>query len=94
MLSAKSSDPMESTEFTDLLAQVETHLRAFGTEILDGNISVDPYRKGAERAGDHCELAGICRFDPWNQAYRVLRAPPKPEKPEIPKRKSAAKSSE
>ena len=80
MLSARSSDPMESAEFTDHLARVETHLRTFGAEILNGRISIDPYRKGGEKACDHCELAGICRFDPWNQPYRVLRAPPKSEK--------------
>lgn len=74
---SRSSDPMESTAFSALLDRVEQHLTAFAHEILAGRIQVDPYRKGEEKACDHCAFRSICRFDPWLQPYRVLRPPSK-----------------
>ena len=72
----KTRDAMPAAEFDSLLESVKAHLRGFGTEIFAGAVRVDPCRKGENPACDRCDFAGICRFDPWTQAFRSLRVPP------------------
>jgi ATP-dependent helicase/nuclease subunit B len=63
---------MPSGQFQHLLDQVETQLVRIGREIYDGNIELNPFQKGSERACDACDFQGICRFDPWVHSFRVL----------------------
>jgi ATP-dependent helicase/nuclease subunit B len=75
------SDAMSAADFNGLLDQVESFLRRHGQEIFAGNIRVEPYRKGAERACDFCVCRSVCRFDPWTDKFRVLRRKPEREEP-------------
>jgi ATP-dependent helicase/nuclease subunit B len=67
---------MDAVAFRDLLDRAVENLRRFGNEIYSGNITVAPFRKGAETACDFCDYAAICRFDPWTQPFRTLSKPP------------------
>jgi ATP-dependent helicase/nuclease subunit B len=78
----KSGEPMSTPpdllspeRFLELLAGVEQHLRQAGQRILDGDIRVDPYRRGSEKACDQCDFQAICRIDPWTHRFRPLRRP-------------------
>ncbi len=75
------SEALEPARFQAFLEATETHLRRIGREIFAGPVAVAPYRKGSEIACDRCLYRAVCRFDPWVEPYRVLRPPPKPEKP-------------
>jgi len=70
---ARNSDLMSSNTFKAMLDHVESELVRMGGEIYGGEIGLNPYQKGAERACDKCEYQGICRFDPWVDSFRVLR---------------------
>jgi ATP-dependent helicase/nuclease subunit B len=61
-----------ATEIQALLGGVERTLRELGREIYEGKAGVEPYRKGGQKACDHCDYRAICRFDPWTQTYRML----------------------
>ncbi len=69
---ARSADAMSSAEFQKLLDQVENHLLRMGKEIYAGEIGLNPFQKGTERACEKCEYQGICRFDAWSQPFRHL----------------------
>ncbi len=73
---ARSADMMSSTDFRQLLDQVEASLVRMGREIYDGVLRPNPFQKGSDRACDRCDYQGICRFDPWSDPYRVLEKPP------------------
>jgi ATP-dependent helicase/nuclease subunit B len=69
---ARGADLMSSVDFRKLLEYVEAELIRMGREIYEGALHPNPYQKGRERACDHCDYLGICRFDPWTDSYRVL----------------------
>jgi ATP-dependent helicase/nuclease subunit B len=69
---ARNTDLMPSAEFEQLLDQMEEQLVRMGREIYSGAIGLNPFQKGAERACDHCEYQGICRFDAWRHSFRML----------------------
>lgn len=71
---ANNSDLMASAQFGEMLDNVESQLARMGREIYGGAIELSPFQKGRERACDKCSYQGICRFDPWVHAFRVLRA--------------------
>ncbi|MGA2176981.1 MAG: PD-(D/E)XK nuclease family protein [Verrucomicrobiota bacterium] len=75
---ARSADVMSSADFRKLLDHVEAELIRMGREIYGGALQPNPFQKGRERACDHCEYQGICRFDPWTDSYRVLGRPGEP----------------
>jgi ATP-dependent helicase/nuclease subunit B len=87
-----SKNKMASTDFEQLIADVEGHLRRFGNEILNGAVAVAPYRKGNETSCDRCEFASVCRFDSWTEPFRKLASPPKPEKAAKPADKPARRA--
>ncbi len=72
---ASNTDLMPSAQFRQLLDQVEELLVRMGREIYNGEIGLNPFQKGGERACDKCSYQGICRFDPWTHAFRVLGEP-------------------
>ena len=76
-LYANSTEALPAPEFLQLVGQIEAQLARIGRDIYRGQVQVEPYAKGGETACDHCEYRGICRFDPWVDRYRILRAPPK-----------------
>ncbi len=69
-----NTDMLRTEDFRQLLDRVEAELARMGREIYDGVIAVNPYQKGDKVACDKCDYKTICRFDPWTQPYRVLRA--------------------
>jgi ATP-dependent helicase/nuclease subunit B len=69
-----NTDLLRTEEFGQLLDDVEAELVRMGREIYDGAIELNPYQKGDKVACDNCDYKSICRFDPWTQPYRVLRA--------------------
>jgi len=78
-----------SETFRDLLDMQTTTLRRFGIRIYEGDVAIDPWKKGEKSACTHCDLASVCRIDPWTHAYRQL-APLEPRTVAKPK-KAAAK---
>ncbi len=72
-LDARSTEVLSTQEFGQLLARVESQLRAMGERIFAGEASVDPYRKGTSTPCEFCDYAAVCRIDPWTHEYRVLR---------------------
>ena len=65
-------DPMDHAAFVRMLDQVEENLRRMGRAIFAGDIQLNPFQKGTQRACDRCEYQGICRIDPWSHAFRQL----------------------
>ena len=76
---AKSSVASEK-RFSALTGFVNQKIKAMGREILDGRITVDPYKKGDRTACDYCPYHGICGFDLKTKGYGFRRfRPMKPE---------------
>lgn len=48
----------------------------FGSEILAGTVTIDPYKQGQKTACDYCPFHAICGFDSKNNkhAYRKLKS--------------------
>lgn len=69
---ANNTDLMESAHFRELLDNVEDQLVRMGREIYNGQIGLNPFQKGKDRACDKCDYQGICRFDPWTGSFRML----------------------
>ena len=65
-------DPMDHAAFEQMLDQVEQNLVRMGRAIFAGDIQINPFQKGAQRACDRCEYQGICRIDPWSHSFRQL----------------------
>lgn len=72
-LNKNCRDPLPTAEFLALLDSVETNLKRMGQEIYSGAVDIAPYRKGGLVACDQCSYQAVCRFDPWSEAYRVLK---------------------
>ncbi|MBL9138630.1 MAG: PD-(D/E)XK nuclease family protein [Verrucomicrobiales bacterium] len=71
----RGSDGLPDADFEALLAAAHASLVEMGQGILSGAFPVSPYRHGVRKACDRCEWAAVCRFDPWVQPYRALKAP-------------------
>jgi ATP-dependent helicase/nuclease subunit B len=78
---ARNTDLLSSSAFAELLDHVESELVRMGNEIYGGNIDLNPFQKGKETACKFCKFKGICRFDPWEDSYRILRS--KKAEPEL-----------
>lgn len=71
-LSKNSREALEPEEFAELLDIVRGQLETMGRDIYGGNVKVDPYRRGSEKACGHCGFQSICRIDPWTHSFRAL----------------------
>lgn len=71
-LGRSSAATME--QFGVLRRYVRKTLASIGSEILDGNISVSPYKKRGMTACTYCEFSSICQFDTSmrNYKYRIV----------------------
>jgi ATP-dependent helicase/nuclease subunit B len=74
-MSSRSNDALKGGGFEALLRRTEERLRQIALEIFDGNIEIDPYTKGSVKACAKCDYQRICRIDPWEHEYRMLRRP-------------------
>jgi ATP-dependent helicase/nuclease subunit B len=69
---ASVPDPMDHAAFQQMLDQVEENLLRMGRAIFAGEIQLNPFQKGTQRACDRCDYQGICRIDPWSHNFRQL----------------------
>lgn len=73
--SRRNKEALASPVFRAVLDHVEAQLRAHAEAIFAGAAAAHPYRKGSERACSYCEFQAVCRFDPWEDEFRVLTQP-------------------
>ena len=59
--------------FQALRQYVREKLRAVGREILDGTVSVNPYKQGSRTGCDYCPYHAVCGFDKKTAGYGYRR---------------------
>lgn len=64
-----SSSVMTTEQLEDVTRFVRTKVKALGREILDGNISVNPYHTEKNDACTYCSYKGICGYDESIRGY-------------------------
>ena len=69
------SSVLSSEEMQVVSEYVSQKVKAIGTQIMEGNIQVDPYEKGSVGACTYCAYKGVCGFDSAIPGYerRVLK---------------------
>jgi ATP-dependent helicase/nuclease subunit B len=65
-------DITDDASFAALLIHVEQTLATLGDELLDGDISIEPYRLGQQSPCPSCAFRAVCRFDPGINRYLPL----------------------
>ena len=55
-----------------MLDRAEGLLREMGGRIYQGDVKIDPFKRGQETACDKCEYQGVCRIDSWTHSFRRL----------------------
>lgn len=60
---SKSSSIISIRQFNILKQFLHYVLKAKGKEIVDGNISITPYKYGRETACQNCKYSTVCKFD-------------------------------
>ena len=70
------SSVMSAEEFGNLRISVDERISDISRDILSGNISAFPYKKGAATACDYCFFGGVCAFEADERPgkYNVVRA--------------------
>lgn len=71
---ARAGDAATSQDFRRLIEDSVGHVTRFGNAIFAGAIEVAPAQVKTERACDQCDFRSVCRFDPWLDRFRVLKA--------------------
>jgi len=72
----KGANVLAEDEFTLLSTYLHRWFRQTGEEILDGTISLSPYRRGKSTGCQYCAYKPVCHFDPYlpENNYRDLPA--------------------
>lgn len=72
----KGSNVLTEEQFSLLHNYLHQWFRQTGEEILNGNISLSPYRKGNSSGCQYCTYKPVCHFDPYlpENRYRDLPA--------------------
>lgn len=83
----EGSSVLDEEEFMALLAHVKKLIGRIGCEMLEGNIRIEPVKKGNTTACAYCPYSGICQFDPTLEENGFKRIP-KTDRKEIIKRLS------
>lgn len=70
----KGANVLTEDQFTLLSNYLHQWFRQTGEEILNGDISLSPYRRGKSTGCQYCSYKPICRFDPFlpENCYRDL----------------------
>lgn len=63
LIQESKSSVAGGNRFKHLSGFVNKNLKAMGEEIMDGNVSVNPYKQGNRTACDYCPYHSICGFD-------------------------------
>ena len=72
----KTSSIASSEDFKILSQYVKKKMDVLCCDIMDGDVSVNPYKLGDKTACDYCEYSGICGFDPKVPGYRYRKLTP------------------
>ncbi|TGE33219.1 PD-(D/E)XK nuclease family protein [Desulfosporosinus sp. Sb-LF] len=72
----KGSNVLTEDQFSQLSNYLHQWFRRTGEEILDGDISLSPYRQGKRTGCQYCSYKPVCHFDPFlpENQYRDLPA--------------------
>lgn len=72
----KGSNVLTEAQFSLLSNHLHQWFRQKGEEILDGDISLSPYRRGKSTGCQYCSYKPVCHFDPYlpENQYRDLSA--------------------
>ncbi|MGN0335594.1 MAG: PD-(D/E)XK nuclease family protein [Lachnospiraceae bacterium] len=69
---SKSSKVLSTENFQQIGTFVKQKIAKLGAEILEGEISVNPYSTEQKTACDFCAYRSICKFSPKDSSYRRL----------------------
>ena len=69
---SKTSKAVTTEQFEQLENFVKEKAAQLGAEIMEGEISVNPYGTPQKTACDYCAYHGICGFSPKESSYRKL----------------------
>jgi ATP-dependent helicase/nuclease subunit B len=69
---SKTSKAVTTEQFEQLENFVKEKTAQLGAEIMEGEISVNPYGTPQKTACDYCAYHGICGFSPKESSYRKL----------------------
>ena len=72
---SKSSSTASEEEFELLRKHVRNKIMEFCSDMLDGVITIRPYKKGKELSCKYCSFMPICKFDPSisDNRYSIIR---------------------
>lgn len=70
---ARKSSVAGEKRFEALGAFVNRKLKSMGREILDGRVSIAPYKSGSRTACDYCPYHSVCGFDLKTNGYGYRR---------------------
>lgn len=72
----KGSNVLSEDQFSLLSSYLHRWFRQTGEDILEGNISLSPYRRGKSTGCQYCSYKPVCHFDPYlpENQYRDLPA--------------------
>ena len=71
------SDAVDAAEMARLMDRTLEQIQGFATSIFKGETQASPVEVKSERACDRCDYPSVCRFDPWVDRFRVLKAAPR-----------------
>ena len=65
---------LSEENFERLIGRVKSKIEQMTTEIMDGNIAMNPYKKGQYTPCSYCKFKGVCAFDnkQFKNEYRRL----------------------
>ena len=65
---------MAEENFNNLIERVKLKINEMTTEIVEGNIAMNPYKKGQYSPCEYCKYKGVCAFDTrhFDNEYRRL----------------------
>lgn len=69
----RKSSAVGETRFAALGAFVNRKIKTMGREILDGTISISPYKNGNKTACDYCPYHSVCGFDVKTTGFAFRR---------------------
>lgn len=69
-----SSSVVTEEQWTSLRRSVRDRIGRIGSTILEGDVSIEPYRLGAKSPCQFCDFKAVCQFDPLfeGNAFRKL----------------------
>lgn len=60
----KDSKTIEMEDFNHLIQWVSSKIKDIGSELLNGNVSINPCKSSTFTSCDYCKYKALCQFDP------------------------------